>query len=73
MNSPPFRIDANGIDINIACLAKVMVITHNLGRNIRNKVKKSSKILTGAKNFDNFCVSFDRYYESFISGKKTGQ
>lgn len=54
MNSQSFRIDANGIDNDIACLAKVMVITHNLGRNIWYKVKKSSKILTGAKNFDNF-------------------
>ena len=26
----------------------------------------------GVKNFDNFCVIFDRYYKSFISGKRLG-
>ena len=35
--------------------------------------KEINQNWTGAENLDNcFCESFDRYYKSFIAGRKTG-
>ena len=47
-------------------------VIYNHRQNIWNKIKKIKQYWAETENFGNcFCVIFDCYYESFISGEKT--